>query len=62
VKVSDVVGFERNSALDHGIEKDSKGPDIGIETLIAVIYDDLRAEVGGGSTLLFDYLVLLHQS
>lgn len=42
VQVCDVVGFERDRALDHRIEKDSQTPYICSEALVALVDDDLR--------------------
>jgi hypothetical protein len=42
VKLLKRLSFEWNCAVKHGIEQDSKTPDVDEETFIALVYDYLR--------------------
>jgi hypothetical protein len=44
--------FERHGAYEHGIEANTCTPHINLETLIALIFQDLWGYIGRGTTLL----------
>ena len=48
--------------MEHGVEKDAKGPKIDVVASVALVGDDFGGEVGRRPTLLLNRLVLRDQS
>lgn len=62
VKISYVIGLERDCALKHSVEENSQAPYVCIESLITLINDYLWSQVSWSSALLFDYLLIFDES
>ena len=52
MQVFHVVGFERHCAKEQGKQDDTCTPQISLESLVTLVFDDLRSDVGGSTTLL----------
>jgi hypothetical protein len=62
VQISDITCFERDSALNHGVQKNPKTPNIGEKSLVAFVENYFRSEVSRGTTLLVNDLAFLDQA
>ena len=47
------------SPAEHCIEEDTERPDVHEKALVTLIYDDLRSQISGSTTLFLDYLTFL---
>ena len=52
--------LERHCATEHGIEKDSQGPNIHKESFVSFVYDDFWCKVSWSTTLFLNYLPFLN--
>ena len=58
----EILSFEGHCALKHGVEQNAERPNVNVEAFIALVSDDLRSEIGRGTTLFLDCLPFLNEA
>jgi hypothetical protein len=61
VQIFHVVGFERHGAVEQGEEDNTSTPEISLESLITLVFDDLRSNISGSTTVFSHDFILLYQ-
>lgn len=60
MQVFHVISFEWNGSVQHGKQNDTCAPQISFKTFVALIFNDLRSDVGRCTTLLVHYFSSLY--
>lgn len=57
VELLHVVGFEGHGPADHGEQEDAEAPDVDVESVVPIVSNDFRSNIGWSSSLLNNFLM-----